>query len=1644
MRNIALNFMFLFFTSFLFSQDYGLLFLTNMNNSNNSGLLRLDLNPNNSGYQNIFDYSMPMNSGQSFGNFELLDNGWNNVNIIINSYSNDNFGGCNKNQTFTYTPEEFNQTILANHISCVGSIAILPLRLSPPSIEEKLICSSDYISLNLGWNYQYRIIKKDFNVLEWTDFSENYQNLRSITFNLNQILTEDEILDISQIQFRTGYQEKFTSHITYDIIDCSISHTDLKTADISCYSESNGEVTLTFDKNVESGYQMRYFIFQGDPSEFGGSYTNDTMPNETFSEFLFDTEGEGALQLNPDGTYSGSFQGLEGSESGTDYYIIYQEVQYGQNDDVQVKSGNITEKFTIYQPSAVTFTSSPQDPNCTGDPGSIALVASGGKDRGLLSQGAYQFSIDEGSNWLNADGNGELVVEAFPREMAYTILCRLVNADNFMICEGSGVSEDEEMVFINNPTNPLAIHPNSGVTTHPSIGQNDGGLYIQITGGTAPYVYNLYDNSNPSVSINTNTSSALNTTFSNLGEGDYFVEVVGKSCTVQSEVFSLTTYNIPSISDVETSPISCLGTDDATFLANITYDTSTTLSYRLLNSFDTVVDDGYQTSTTQLAVSINNLSAGTYRLQAISEYGNFSNVNTVVEETITIVEPEAIELISLTGLSANCNGASDAGILVETGNDTMEYEYTFRSGFEWLVLPEDFIIPVENSNFYYIKIRKRGETSIYCESDEVSVYVPEPLRLSLLDSTDVSVRGGNDGSIQIAVEEGNGEVDNFTFEWTLDGNSFTISANSTPTNLQDLESGTYGITVTDSQGCSQSLFIVINEPEELSISTMIANDVSCFAGSDGSIEVIVTGTAPYTYAWVGPNYNTTTANVANNQITVTNLLAGEYILTVSDNSTADAVSLSVTINQPLSVLNAQTTITNANCFGFNNGSISVEASGGTAPYEYSINNTSFQNTGSFENLEAATYSITVRDANLCEFIISDIQVNQPEALVISLLERSDVSETGATDGSISVEAQGGSSPSNYSYLWTSDNPNFSATTQQIQNLAPGTYYLVVRDENITDMDVDCSVAQSFTIGEPGELLVDISQSLFLNCNGDSDAELTVAVSGGVSPYRYEWYQSINNQDILLEESSSALSFLSAGTYGVRVIDANNVSRNSPSFVISEPDNLTIIEENVQSVLCFGEFTGEIDISIQGGTAPYFVEWSNQETTEDLTNLATGEYSVTVEDINGCVQSRTFTVGTVLEPLEISDEVIINGSGYKTNDGSITLVISGGTAPYMLEWTKAEESAYYENGLEINNLEAGMYSVVVTDANNCSITASYRITEPDIVEETIVPPSCQDSCDASLSILVNQGDGNFTYVWSTGETSNSIQNLCPGIYKVQVNGFEDEPLVRSYTIENPLPIEVNLGEDQILCLGQQATLNAEIVDPNAQYVWTSDNGFSSNDSQVTVSETGTYHVQVTSSLGCTGEDSIYIEVSTDEISAQFATSSQLFMGETFVMVDISYPLPDNVEWILPDEATVISSNNDEVELQFNEAGEYEVGLQTTRGNCTAIDMKKVLILERERDYIGEELQDSQKRIDDFIVYPNPTSGMFSAEVQMSEAGAISIKVYSFSNNLLLAEEKREGSTQYSIPMDISGATPGVYAVYLETPHGSAVRKVIINP
>ncbi|MCB9332798.1 MAG: SprB repeat-containing protein [Lewinellaceae bacterium] len=497
---------------------------------------------------------------------------------------------------------------------------------------------------------------------------------------------------------------------------------------------------------------------------------------------------------------------------------------------------------------------------------------------------------------------------------------------------------------------------------------------------------------------------------------------------------------------------------------------------------------------------------------------------------------------------------------------------------------------------------------------------------------------------------------------------------------------------------------------------MVTN-VLCNGSSTGAIDLTVSGgVEPFTYVW---------ANLAGSPDPEdrTNLPAGTYTVTVtgSDGCTA---SVSATVTQPAALVLTRT-IGNATCTNAN-GSIDLTVTGGTSPYSYNWSN--IPGTSDPEdqsNLSPGTYTVTVTDANGCVGT-SSATVGNSSSLSLSRVI-TNVLCRGEATGAIDLTVNNGTGP--YTYNWSNIPGNNDP--EDLTGLTSGTYTVTVTDA------LGCSGTSSATITQPSSALdVEIDDVDNATC-GNSNGAIDIDVSGGTGSRTYLWSSGQTSQD---------LSNIPAGTYTVTVTDANGCTATASANVSNS--NGPSISKSITNVLCNGASTGAIDISVSGGGGTsYTYMWSNGATTQDLTGLPAGTYTVTVTSNVGC---STVNVSTVTQPSALALSIVEETGTCGSSGNLLNLSVSGGDTPYDYLWSSGQTTQ------DISNVPAGTYTVTVTDDSNCTATAS--ITAQGSSQGQCPPagfPTPGNTC-AEAPLLCQSLDGYCTTI-----NNNNIPQTFPG-------------------------------------------------------------------------------------------------------------------------------------------------------------------------------------------------------------------------------------------------------------------------------------------
>ncbi len=800
-----------------------------------------------------------------------------------------------------------------------------------------------------------------------------------------------------------------------------------------------------------------------------------------------------------------------------------------------------------------------------------------------------------------------------------------------------------------------------------------------------------------------------------------------------------------------------------------------------------------------------NLTAGNYCVTV-------TDANDCTENTcIDITEPTQITLsASVTDISCfgNCDGSIDLTTSGGVGNYT--FEWSGPNGYANTIEDIDELCPGD----YYVTVTDgNGCTATLSET------ITEPSEItSSATITDALCNGSCDGSIDLSVSGGTSP---YTYEWDTTDDTEDIS---------DLCTGTYSVTITDDNGCESSASFTVGEPSEISISATI-NDALCYGSCDGSIDLSVSGgTSPYTYEWdTDPNQNTEDIN---------DLCAGDFTVIVTDDNGCSATA-TYTVTEP-APLTATSSVTDVTCNGDCDGTANISVDGGTPPYEYDWDGP--YNGPNPQDMCAGTFTVTITDANECTTTI-DVTIEEPPALELQLSSTNE-SAPGANDGTATADASGGTPL--YTYLWD-DNAN--QTTATATNLAPGTYCVIVTDEN------GCTISGCVTVNEGNCDLTASVSTTEVSCIDSNDASAEAFPNGGTEPYSYNWSSGGNEQ---------TESDLSIGSYSVTVSDASDCEV-IVNFTISGPPALEL-EMTSTDESSNGASDGTATANVSGGISDYLYTWDdpNNSNTSTIENLSPGTYCVTVSDLNDCTITGCVTVnsgGCNLEGVVSVSNVSCNGG----NDGSAVVTVTGGTAPYAYEWSSG--------GIESteSDLSASVYTVTISDADGCEITIEVTVTEPIPLELSMssTDETAMGASDGTATAEVSGGTCCYFYLWDTDpiQTQVTATNLSPGTYCVTVtdfNGCTIEGCVNISTSGCNLDLEISNVD--FTCIDEcNGSIDLTVLGGEAPFDYDWSNGATVEDPVDLCADD--YLVTVTDANGCSKTISTTIEEVEIDLNAE---------------------------------------------------------------------------------------------------------------------------------------------------------------------------------
>ncbi len=1071
----------------------------------------------------------------------------------------------------------------------------------------------------------------------------------------------------------------------------------------------------------------------------------------------------------------------------------------------------------------------------------------------------FQYSVDGGANYQVSNTFSGLGAGTY----------------SVTVKDSKGCTNTIDVVLAEPPALQLVV---SAQANPACAGNANGSITIAATGGTAPYEYSKDDGA---------TYGASNV-FAALSGGTYNLAVRdSKGCVTKLAGITLTEPPALQIAfDSQLDVLGCFG--DATGEIKVTA-TGGTGGY-------TYSKDG--SIFTANGGNFTGLAAGTYTIVAKD-----ANGCTISLAPVTLAQPAqlTLALVSQTNITG-CFGDKTGAITVLAAGGQPAYEYSIDNG---TIFQASNVFGGLAAGNYTILVRDTKG----CTATLANTALSQPTAVAAsLASQNPLCKGANNGSVTITATGGTAP-----YSYSINGGAPQASNVFT-----GLVAGTYTVKVIDNNNCEVTLpALTLTEPDLLTVAVSSQKNIETCAGdANGEITVAATGGTP------AYQYSIDNGATFQGSPTFTGLLAGNYTILVRDAQNCTVSSVPVTLAEPPALvlaLGSQTDITG--CFGDATGTITVSATGGTAPYAFSKDGSVFQATGNFTGLAAGNYTTTVRDSKNCVKTVA-VTLSQPAQLAASLTAKQDVGCFGAATGEISVGASGGTAP----YTYSKDGTNFQASNA-FAGLAAGSYTITIRDSKNCEVTVP-----GISLAQAPQLTVSISAQKDISCNGGTDGIIGISVTGGTAPYVF------STDGITFTANGGSFTGLAAGTYTLVVRDANGCTATLNPVTLSAPAVLQATATATDAG-CNGTTTGSVTVSATGGTAPYgySINGGAPQASNVLAGLASGNYTILVTDGKGCtVTLSNVSVGQpqALALVASATDASCNGA----SDGTASVLVSGGTAPYTYAWnTTPVQSSSGATGLP-----AGTYTVTVTDAKGCVQTASVPVAQPAVLAAPVAAspaPICTGGAvpqltatgtniqwygDAALATLLGSGN-SFTPSINNAIAGNSI------FYATQISGVCKSPATAVTVTINPAPAVPNISGSLNICSGGNTILTSSTASGN-QWFLNGNPVAGATGQTLAVSASGSYTVQVTEN-GCTAV-SPAVTVTQTVVAVPTITGNPTFCTASNTVLTSSATAGN--QWLLNGSPVAGATNQT---LAVTAAGSYSVTV--TESGCSATSVPVAL-------------------------------------------------------------------------------------------------------
>ncbi len=938
--------------------------------------------------------------------------------------------------------------------------------------------------------------------------------------------------------------------------------------------------------------------------------------------------------------------------------------------------------------------------------------------------------------------------------------------------------------------------------------ESTGSITFDVSGGSGTgYGY----------SVDGGTTYGTNPTVSGLAAGDYDLWIRDDSnCAVDVSTITVTEPARQwALSKVVSSDITCNGASDGVY----------TFEFNPAFSTDPIVADGdikwiNVNSNQVIATGIfskTDLQEGEYRIDVTSQSGCYRALN------FSISEPAALK-INGNAPVFNCPESltsTATQIFAQVSGGTQPYTFTWKKnggalGTETTVdnATNTTLNGVSDNTTYTLFAKDKNG----CETSKAfNIVIPDEIKIEVSSQVNVFCKGSETGEINIKVTGGTpNSGESYNFNWSKNGTAGYAFTQ----NLKNLSAGTYKVSVLDNKSCGPvEATVTITEPTTSYSLSGVVTPVICNGESNGMIDVTINRT---TASGTHPNptsieWTKNGTSFVSGTIDLADLGPASYQITTVDDFGCSR-SMTLKVNEYPKMLINPTIVQNA-CFGDSTGRITINPFGGYLGKNLNYSVRWFKNgtlevaqndKTSYTNLKDGNYRVEVTDSIGCKKD-SVITLKSPNPIA-SNTTIGNIKCKGDNNGYLALHITGGTSP--YIILWKKNNASGEvfSTKDSISNLAPGDYFVSIEDQN------DCTpFTATYTITEPAtEFNITLSPTE-IKCKDDRNGQISVNITSGAGhpdSYSLIWYKDnavLSSQKSVTKSAIIPISNLGNGIYRLEITDSFGCQRTT-SYQLINPSQISF-RPTIDSVTCNGLSDGTITIEPSGGYGNYSVTWSSEangliaDTDFELGDVPAGKYKVSLTDSKGCKRDTLIFLN---DPKAIiATPAIVKTTCVGGSDGSISITVSNGTAPYQYQWFK--DGALISTDKNISELTEGTYDLSITDKFQCDYSGAFTLTDPPSSYEitgNIRKVACKDNLNGAIDITIEVSgdpDLDYTVYWEKNgvlfsQNTEDLNGVGHGEYEIFIEDQYGCQKSKIFSIENPTKLDVLFQVDNVSCFG----------------------------------------------------------------------------------------------------------------------------------------------------------------------------------------------------------------------------------------------------